>query len=64
MICITGNGGIVGSEVVKHLQSAHQPFRLAYFSQKKTEAARARGLEAVVIDYNRPATLKQVIDKL
>lgn len=58
MICITGAGGTVGSEVVKHLQSAHQTFRLAYFSHEKAEAARTRGLEAVVIDYNLPDTLK------
>lgn len=58
MICITGAGGTVGSEVAKLLQSAHQPFRLAYFSHEKAEAARTRGLEAVVIDYSRSDTLK------
>lgn len=58
MICITGAGGTVGSEVVKQLQSAQQPFRLAYFSHAKAEAARTKGLEAVVIDYNKPENLQ------
>ena len=58
MICITGAGGTVGSEVFKQLESAKAPFRVAYFSNEKAEAARARGIEAVTIDYNRPATLR------
>jgi uncharacterized protein YbjT (DUF2867 family) len=43
------------------------PFCAAYFSNKKAEAARATGIEAVVIDYNRPETLQaafQGCDKL
>jgi uncharacterized protein YbjT (DUF2867 family) len=42
MICVTGAGGTVGSEVVKQLDSAKAPFRAAYFSKEKAEAARAR----------------------
>lgn len=57
MIIVTGAGGTVGSEVVRQLQSAKAPFRAAYFSQKKTEAALARGIDAVTIDYNRPHTI-------
>lgn len=67
MICITGAGGTVGSAVVKDLQSANQPFRLAYFSHEKAESAHKKGFEAVVIDYNRPDTLKEAFagcDKL
>ncbi len=67
MICITGAGGTVGSEVFKQLESAEAPFRVAYFSNEKAETARARGIEAVIIDYNRPATLRaafQECDKL
>ena len=67
MICVTGAGGTVGSEVSKQLESAKESFRLAYFSNEKAEAARARGMEAVIIDYNRPATLRaafQECDKL
>ena len=57
MICVTGAGGTVGSEVVRQLESAKAPFRAAYFSSAKMEAARARGIEAVRIDYDRPETL-------
>ena len=58
MICITGAGGTVSSEVIRQLESAKALFRGAFFSEKRAEAARARGLEAVVIDYNRPETLR------
>ena len=67
MICVTGAGGTVGSEVIKQLESAKAPFRAAYFSNEKAEAARARGIDAVIIDYNRPETLRaafQGCDKL
>ena len=58
MICITGAGGTVGSEVIKQLESANAPFRAAYFSNEKAEAARARGIDASIIDYNRPESLR------
>ena len=58
MICVTGPGGTVGREVITQLESANVPFRAAYFSREKAEAARARGIDAVVIDYNRPETLR------
>ncbi|ESA33835.1 nad h azoreductase [Leptolyngbya sp. Heron Island J] len=58
MICITGAGGTVGSEVVKQLELAKVPFRVAYFSKEKVDAALAKGIEAVIIDYNRPETLR------
>ena len=67
MICVTGAGGTVGSELIKQLESAHAPFRAAYFSVEKAEAVRARGIDAVVIDYNGPETLRaafQGCDKL
>ena len=58
MICVTGASGTVSSEVIRQLESAGAPFRGAYFSNKKAEAARARGIEAVIIDYDRPETLR------
>jgi uncharacterized protein YbjT (DUF2867 family) len=67
MVCVTGAGGTVGSEVVKQLESAKASFRAAYFSKRKAEASRARGIDAVIIDYNRPETLRaafQGCDKL
>ena len=58
MICVTGASGTLSSEVIRQLESAEAPFRGAYFSNKQAEAARARGIEAVIIDYNRPETLR------
>ena len=55
MILVTGAGGTVGSEVVKQLKGV--PFRAAFHSQAKAGAARANGIDAVVIDYERPETL-------
>ncbi len=66
-ICITGAGGTVGREVVKQLELVGVPFRVAYFSKGKVDTALARGLDAVMIDYNRPETLRvafQGCDKL
>lgn len=58
MICVTGAGGTVGSELIKKLGSAKVPFRAAYFSKKKAEAARTRSIDAVIMDYNNPDTLR------
>lgn len=58
MICITRANGTVSSEVIRQLESSGAAFRGAYFSDKLAEAARARGIEAVTIDYNRPETLR------
>lgn len=57
MICITGAGGTVGSELVRYLQQGSHRFRLAYHTREKADAARARGFEAVLIDYRSPDTL-------
>ncbi|MEL6500846.1 MAG: SDR family oxidoreductase [Cyanobacteria bacterium J06623_1] len=67
MICITGAGGTVGREVIKQLELAKVPYRAAYFSKEKVEAALAKGVDAVSIDYNRPETLHKAFqgcDKL
>jgi len=58
MICVTGASGTLSSEIIRQLESAKAPFRGAYFSSQKAEAARARGIEAVIIDYDRPETLR------
>ena len=57
MICITGAGGTLSSEVIRQLEQK-APFRAAYFSDKAAETARARGIDAVVIDYNHSKTLR------
>lgn len=67
MICVNGASGTVSSELIKELESAKVPFRAAYFSKKKAEAARAKGVDAVIMDYNRPEMLRaafQGCDKL
>ena len=67
MICVTGAGGTVSSELIKELESAKATYRAAYFSKKKEEAARAKGGDAVIMDYNRPEMLRaafQGCDKL
>jgi uncharacterized protein YbjT (DUF2867 family) len=58
MICITGAGGTVGREVIQQIELARVPFRAAYFSKEKVDAALANGLDAVIIDYNHPETLR------
>jgi uncharacterized protein YbjT (DUF2867 family) len=62
MICVTGAGGTVGSEVVRQLREAHAEFRAAYFSKSKVDAAQESGIDAVAIDYNEPETLGSAFD--
>lgn len=67
MICITGAGGTLGSELTRQLESEEARFREAHFSKEKSEAACAKGIDAVTLDYNRPETLRaafQGCDKL
>jgi len=67
MICVTGASGTLGSEVIRQLVLVEAPLRAAYFSNDKAEAARANGIDAVIIDYNRPETLREAFqgcDKL
>lgn len=58
MICITGAGGTLGCEIIRQLILEKTPFRGAFFSEDKANAARRKGIEAVTIDYNRPETLQ------
>lgn len=62
MICVTGAGGTVGSEVLKQFESTGAGFRAAYFSKGKADRARAIGIDAVVIDYGRPDTLREAFE--
>jgi uncharacterized protein YbjT (DUF2867 family) len=57
MICVTGASGTLGREVVAQLHAANAPFRATYSSKPAAEAARARGIEAVMCDFGQPATL-------
>lgn len=58
MICITGPGGTVGSELVRQLAAAKTPFRAAHHSEAKADAARADGVEVALIEYAQPDTLR------
>jgi uncharacterized protein YbjT (DUF2867 family) len=58
MICVTGASGTLSSEVIRQLEGQQIRFRAAYFSEQTASAARARGVDAVVIDYNVPNTLR------
>jgi uncharacterized protein YbjT (DUF2867 family) len=58
MICVTGAGGTLSSEVIRQLEGQEIPLRGAYFSETAAETARARGIETATIDYNHPATLR------
>ena len=62
MICVTGASGTLSSEVVRQLEGQQLSFRAAYFSGKAAETARARGVEAVNIDYNQPPTLRAAFE--
>ncbi|MEP6703368.1 MAG: SDR family oxidoreductase, partial [Acidobacteriota bacterium] len=62
MICVTGAGGTVGRELVRQLEAAGTDFRSAYFSIGKVESARGRGLDAVLIDYSDPETLRTAFE--
>lgn len=59
MICVTGAGGTLGSEVLAQLLAAGVPLRAAFHSDDKAEAARARGVDVAIIDYADPGSLRE-----
>jgi uncharacterized protein YbjT (DUF2867 family) len=62
MICVTGASGTLSSEVIRQLESAKAPFRAAYFSSRTAEAARAKRIDAVTIDYDGPESLRAAFE--
>ncbi len=58
MICVTGAGGTLSREVIRQLARRNASLRAGYFSPKAADAARATGLQAVIMDYNQPDTLR------
>jgi uncharacterized protein YbjT (DUF2867 family) len=67
MILVTGAGGTVGSEVLKQLREAGQPVRAAFHNPKKASEAKAKGIDAVVLDFADRASIAnalQGVDKL
>lgn len=61
MILVTGAGGTVGSEVLEQLRRAGAKVRAAFHNDEKVKAARAKGLDAVKIDFDRPETLREAL---
>jgi uncharacterized protein YbjT (DUF2867 family) len=59
MILVTGAGGNIGATLIELLKGT--PFRAAYNTPSKAAAAIERGLDAVVIDYAKPETLKPAL---
>lgn len=61
MILVTGAGGTVGSEVLKQLQSAGAKVRAGFHNDDKVRAAKAKGIDAVKIDFDHPETLRDAL---
>jgi len=61
MILVTGAGGTVGSEVLGQLQRAGAKVRAGFHNDEKAKAAKAKGVDAVKIDFNRPETLREAL---
>jgi len=67
MILVTGAGGTVGSEVLKQLREAGQPVRAAFHNPKKASEAKAKGIDAAVLDFADRASIANAlhgVDKL
>jgi uncharacterized protein YbjT (DUF2867 family) len=60
-ILVTGASGNVGSALVEELISKDLPVRGAYRSGEKAAAARRRGVEAVTVDLDDPASLRPAV---
>ncbi|HKH91481.1 MAG TPA: SDR family oxidoreductase [Gemmatimonadaceae bacterium] len=62
MILVTGAGGNVGRPLLGELAAAGTPVRAAYRSPDKVARAKADGLDAVMVDYASPDTLRPALD--
>jgi uncharacterized protein YbjT (DUF2867 family) len=60
MILITGASGNVGQEVLRRIAESGCPLRAAFQSSSKAAAAPA-GVEAVIMDYNQPETVRSAL---
>ena len=58
---MTGAGGTVGSELLSRLAAGRTAFRAGFRSAGKLEEARARGVDAVGVDFSRPGTLRPAL---
>jgi uncharacterized protein YbjT (DUF2867 family) len=60
MILITGASGNAGQEVLRQIAETGRPVRAAFQSAKKAAAAPA-GVEAVIMDYYQPETVRAAL---
>ena len=60
MILITGASGNVGREVLRQISKARHPVRAAYQSTQKAADA-PDSVETVIVDFNRPETLRAAL---
>ncbi len=60
-VLVTGASGTVGTQVVKSLGAAGVPFKAAYHSEEKAAAARRNEIDAVRIEYDQPATVREAL---
>ena len=60
MILITGASGTVGQEVLNQIAKTGQPIRAAFQSATKASTAPA-SVEAVIMDYNQPETIRTAL---
>jgi uncharacterized protein YbjT (DUF2867 family) len=60
MILITGASGNVGQEVLKQIAKTGRPVRATFQSLEKAAAAPA-GVDAVIMDYNQPVTVRAAL---
>ena len=60
MILITGASGTVGQEVLNQIVKTGQPIRAAFQSATKASTAPA-SVEAVIMDYNQPETIRTAL---
>lgn len=58
MILVMGAGGNVGRALVKELLEKEARFRASYRSAEEADDARRQGIDAVIVDYARPKTLR------
>jgi len=62
MICVTGSGGTLSSEVIQQLESVGADFRGAYRRKEQVEEARKKGRKAVIMDYNNLESIKSAFE--
>jgi uncharacterized protein YbjT (DUF2867 family) len=61
MILVTGAGGNTGGALARSLAASGIPFRAAFHREEQAARSRSEGLDAVVLDLERPETLRPAL---